>query len=65
MFILAVVKYSSSEEISIELIMAAGNNQEMLDRMYKNENFKEAATIWLKFFDSRGFLEALMIKKDE
>lgn len=64
MFILAVVKYISSEEINIEMMMSGGSNAEMTDRMYKNENYKKSATIWLNFLNSRGFLELLM-KKDE
>lgn len=61
MIILFVVKYDSNEEINMEIMFkGADNMQDMIDRVYKNEYFKKAITLWLPFLKKRGFLDALI-----
>lgn len=60
--ILSVVKYDSPEELSIEVLMAGGDDEEMKARVYNNENFRKAVKLWLPFIDKRGFLDALIKK---
>jgi len=60
MFILFVVKYDSSEEINIEMIMASGDNPEMINRIYNNDNYKKALKLWLPFLNKRGFLDTMI-----
>lgn len=57
--ILFVVKYSSNEEINMEIIMSGGDAS-MIDRIYNNENYKKAVKSWLPFLDERGFLDTLI-----
>lgn len=59
MFILFVVKYDSPEEINIEMMMTGGGDDpNMMDRIYNNENYKAALKAWLPFLNRRGFLDA-------
>ena len=55
MFILFVVKYDSPEEINIEMMMTGGGDDpNMMDRIYNNENYKAALKAWLPFLNRRG-----------
>lgn len=60
MFILFVVKYDSPEEISIETMMMGGDDPDMYQRIYYNDCFKKAVTLWLPFLNKRGFLDTLI-----
>lgn len=64
MFILFIVKYDCNEEMSIEQLMTGGDNPELIDRIYNNDNYKKAIKLWLPFLDKRGFLDTL-ISHDE
>lgn len=64
MFITAFVKYNSSKEIDLADMISGPENPEMLERLYNNEHFKKALTLWLPFLNKRGFLDALL-KRDE
>lgn len=64
MLILFIVKYESIEEFSIEQLMAGGDNSDMIERIYNNDNYKKAIKLWLRFLDKRGFLDTL-ISNDE
>lgn len=58
--ILFVVKYNSAEEITIETMMTGSNDPDIMDRVYKNDNYKKAVTMWLPFMNKRGFLDTLL-----
>lgn len=64
MFILFVVKYDAPEEIDLQTMMMGGENPDMYRRIYYNENYKKAITLWLPFLNKRGFLDTL-IKPEE
>lgn len=64
MFILFIVKYDSDEEMSIEQLMTGGDNPELFDRIYNNDNYKKAFKLWVPFLDKRGYLDTL-ISHDE
>lgn len=64
MFILFVVKYDSNEEINIETLMSA-DDPEMLNRVYNNDNYKNAIKKWLPFLNKRGFLDTMIIEEEE
>lgn len=63
MFILLVVKYDSQEEMSIETMMMGGEDPEFYKRIYYNDLFKKAVTLWLPFLNKRGFLDTLIKEK--
>lgn len=60
MFILFIVKYDSTEEITVEQMMTGTCEPEMFDRIYNNEIYKKAVKLWLQFFNKRGFLDILI-----
>lgn len=60
MFILFVVKYDSPEEILMENLLMGGDNPEMYQRVYYNDIYKKAVTLWLPFLNNRGFLDTLL-----
>lgn len=62
MFILFVVKNSSSEEINLEMMMTGGDITNMLDRVYNDPNYTKAVKLWLPFLNERGLLDALIEK---
>lgn len=59
MISLFAVKYESSEELSMEMIMSGGD-PEMIERIYNNGNYRKAIQQWLPFLDNRGFLDVLI-----
>jgi hypothetical protein len=61
---MAIVKYDSAEEISLENLMTGDDNPEAMDRIYNNENYKKAVKLWLPFLNDRGYLDQL-VKKEE
>jgi hypothetical protein len=61
MIILFVVKYDAKEEISIEDLMKPGpEQQELLERVYKVENYVKAVQLLLPFMKKRGFLNCMI-----
>lgn len=60
MFIMAIVKYDSNEEMNLEMIMAGGD-EGMFDRIYNNDNYKTAVKLWLPFMNERGFLDKMIL----
>lgn len=64
MFILFVVKYDSPEEILIETLLMGGDDPEMFHRVYYNDIYKKAVTLWLPFLNKRGFLDTLLKSED-
>lgn len=61
MFILFVVKYESSEELSLEDMMKAESpDKDLYNKMYCNETYKKAIKTLLPFLDERGFLDSLL-----
>lgn len=63
MLLLFVVKYDSPEEINLEMILSGSDNPEMMDRVFNNDNYKNAVKLWLKFLNKRGYLD-MLIKQD-
>ena len=60
MFILFICKYDSNEEITMEIFMRNDDGkEELMNRIYRNENYKKAIIPWLRFLDQRGFLTTL------
>lgn len=55
-----VCKYDSKKELSMEDFMNPDTfNDEMLEIIYKNENFFNAVKLWLPFMFNRGFLDTV------
>ena len=60
MFILFICKYDSHEEITLETLMKnEQGKEELMNKIYRNENYKKAITQWLRFLDQRNFLTTL------
>jgi hypothetical protein len=63
MMILFIVKNDSSEELTLDQMMGQ-DNQEMLFKVYNNENYQKALKLWLPFLNKRGFLDTMMKKEN-
>lgn len=60
MDIMFICKYDSEEELTMEQFMDPnGFNEDMLNRMYRNELFLGAVKSWLPFLFKRGFLDTV------
>lgn len=61
MFILFIVKYESSEEISLEQMMKAESvDEDLYKRIYQNDTYKKAVKTLLPFLDEKGYLDVLL-----
>lgn len=65
MFIMTIVKYESTEEITLEDMMAEGEDDEMMERIFNNDNYKKALKLWLKFLNEKGILDVLITKQTD
>lgn len=55
-----ICKYDSDKEMTMEDFMNPDAfDDDMINRMYKNENFLNAAKLWLPFMLKRGFLDPM------
>lgn len=61
---LSIVKYDAVEEMDLQTMMTGSCNPEKYQKIFQNEIYKKAVTLWLPFLNKRGFLDAL-IKSDE
>lgn len=58
MDIMFICKYDSKEELTMEQFMDPNSfDDEMTNRMYKNDIFLNAVKSWLPFLYKRGFLD--------
>lgn len=60
MFIMAIVKYESAEEINLENLMMGDGDPKAMDRIYNNQNYKKAVKLWLPFLNDRGYFDKLL-----
>lgn len=66
MDIMFVCKYDSEEELTMEQFMDPNAyNEDMLNRMYKNELFLDAVKSWMPFLYKRGFLDTVDGENDD
>lgn len=56
---LSGAKNDSTEDFNMEMLMA-GNQAEILTKMYQNDAYRKSASSLLKFFDKRGYLDMLL-----
>lgn len=62
--ILFACKYDSAEELTMEQLMDPNAyDQEMFNRLYRNDNYLKAIKSWLPFLHKRGFLD--VVEKNE
>ncbi|CAO1298164.1 unnamed protein product [Diamesa serratosioi] len=60
MFILFICKYDSGDEITMEIFMRNDEGkEELMNKIYRNENYKKAIIPWLRFLDQRNFLSTI------
>lgn len=62
MFPMFFVKYDSTEEMTVEILIYGGDEATM-DQIYNNENYKKAIKLWLPFLNYKGFLDRMMVQK--
>lgn len=66
MDIMFVCKYDSEEELTMEQFLDPNAyNEDMLNRMYKNELFLDAVKSWMPFLYKRGFLDTVDGENDD
>lgn len=59
MFVLALIKNDSAEDINVTTLLSSVNDPQKLEGIFNNNNFKKAAKLWLPFMNERGFLNAI------
>lgn len=59
MYILAIAKYNSANELAIETFFKCGDQTEMFEDIYSSKYYVRALKILLPFFKSRGLLDKL------
>ena len=62
MFILFICKYDNPEVMIMNTIMNEDDlvAQNMMKKIYRNENYKNALILWLPFLNERGFLDTMI-----
>lgn len=60
MFMLTVMKYNLDDAVSVGLLLSEIGNSEIMDKVFKNDQFKKAVKTWLPFLNKRGFFDPLM-----
>ena len=60
MFILFICKYDSQEEITLDFFMRNDEGKEIImNKIYRNENYKKAIKLWLPLSNKKGFLDTI------